>query len=85
MSKRRVVVTGLGLLSPVVGHFADACEHIFKGQCGIAPITRFDTTDFPSKFGGAVKDFNVEDYLSRKDAKKMDTFIHYGVAAGMQA
>ena len=85
MSKRRVVVTGLGLLSPVGGNVSDSWESILKGQSGIGPITRFDTTDFPSNFGGAVKDFDVNDYLSRKDSKKMDPFIHYGVAAGMQA
>ena len=76
MSKRRVVVTGLGLLSPVGGNVANSWENILNGQSGIAPITRFDTTDFPSNFGGAVKDFDVNDYLSRKDSKKMDPFIH---------
>ncbi|ORU91001.1 MAG: beta-ketoacyl-ACP synthase II [Cycloclasticus sp. symbiont of Poecilosclerida sp. N] len=85
MSKRRVVVTGLGLISPLGGHVADSWEGILQGQSGIGLITRFDTTDFPSKFAGAVKGFDIEEYVSRKDARKMDPFIHYGVAAGMQA
>ncbi|MEW5009093.1 MAG: beta-ketoacyl-ACP synthase II [Cycloclasticus sp.] len=85
MSKRRVVVTGLGLLSPVGGNVSESWDNILRGQSGIGPITRFDTTGFPSNFGGAVKNFDVNDYLKPKDAKKMDPFIHYGVAAGMQA
>ncbi len=85
MSKRRVVITGLGLISPVGGNVADSWDSILAGQSGIGPITRFDTTGFPSNFGGSVKDFEVSDYLTPKDAKKMDPFIHYGVAAGIQA
>ncbi|MDX2425917.1 MAG: beta-ketoacyl-ACP synthase II [Cycloclasticus sp.] len=85
MSKRRVVVTGLGLISPVGGNVSESWGNVLNGVSGIAPITRFDTTAFPSNFGGAVKNFDVNDYLSPKDAKKMDPFIHYGVAAGMQA
>ncbi|ORU89768.1 MAG: beta-ketoacyl-ACP synthase II [Cycloclasticus sp. symbiont of Poecilosclerida sp. M] len=85
MSKRRVVVTGLGALTPVGGSVAASWKNILAGQSGIGPITRFDTTGFPSTFAGAVKDFDVSDYLSPKDAKKMDPFIHYGVAAGIQA
>lgn len=85
MSKRRVVVTGLGLISPVGGNVPESWANILNGISGIAPITRFDTTAFPSNFGGAVKNFDVNDYMSPKDAKKMDPFIHYGVAAGMQA
>jgi len=85
VSKRRVVVTGLGLLSPVGGNVSESWDNILRGQSGIGPITRFDTTGFPSNFGGAVKNFDVNDYLKPKDAKKMDPFIHYGVAAGMQA
>jgi len=80
VSKRRVVVTGLGLLSPLGGNVADSWKNILDGKSGIGPITRFDTTNFPSTFGGAVKGFDVDDYMSRKDAKKMDPFIHYGVA-----
>ena len=85
MSKRRVVVTGLGLISPVGGNVSESWDNILKGLSGIGPITRFDTSDFPSNFGGAVKNFDVSDYLKPKDSKKMDPFIHYGVAAGMQA
>lgn len=85
MSKRRVVVTGLGLLSPLGSNVSDSWENVLAGKSGITPITRFDTTGFPSNFGGAVKDFEISDYLKPKDAKKMDPFIHYGVAAGLQA
>ncbi len=85
MSKRRVVVTGLGLLSPVGGNVQESWSNILDGKSGIGPITRFDTEGFPSNFGGAVKNFDVNDYMSPKDAKKMDPFIHYGIAAGMQA
>ena len=85
MSKRRVVVTGLGLLSPVGGSVKESWANILEGKSGIGPITRFDTEGFPSNFGGAVKNFDVNDYMSPKDAKKMDPFIHYGIAAGIQA
>lgn len=85
MSKRRVVITGLGLLSPLGSNVSDSWSKILDGKSGIGPITRFDPSEFPSMFGGAVKDFDVTDYLSVKDAKKMDPFIHYGVAAGIQA
>lgn len=85
MSKRRVVVTGLGMLSPVGGSVTESWSNILEGKSGIGPISRFDTEGFPSNFGGAVKNFDVNDYMSAKDAKKMDPFIHYGVAAGMQA
>jgi len=85
VSKRRVVITGLGLLSPLGSNVSDSWSKILDGKSGIGPITRFDPSEFPSMFGGAVKDFDVTDYLSVKDAKKMDPFIHYGVAAGIQA
>jgi len=85
VSKRRVVVTGLGLISPVGGNVSESWDSILKGLSGIGPIKRFDTSAFPSNFGGAVKNFEVSDYLKPKDSKKMDPFIHYGVAAGMQA
>jgi len=85
VSKRRVVVTGLGLLSPVGGSVKESWANILEGKSGIGPITRFDTEGFPSNFGGAVKNFDVNDYMSPKDAKKMDPFIHYGIAAGIQA
>ena len=86
MSKRRVVVTGLGMLSPV-GHSAEASwQALLQGQSGITNIEHFDTTDFPTKFAGLVKEFDPEQFgISRKDARKMDLFIQYGVAAGLQA
>lgn len=64
---------------------AEAWGNILAGVSGIAPLTHFDTTDFTVRFGGSIRDFNIEDYISRKDAKKMDPFIHYGMAAGIQA
>ncbi len=85
MSKRRVVVTGLGLITPVGNNVTEAWNNIVAGVSGIAPLTHFDTTDFSVRFGGSIRDFNVEDYISRKDVKKMDPFIHYGMAAGIQA
>ncbi len=85
MSKRRVVVTGLGLITPVGNNVTEAWSNIVAGVSGIAPLTHFDTTDFSVRFGGSIRGFNVEDYISRKDAKKMDPFIHYGMAAGIQA
>ncbi len=85
MTKRRVVITGLGMVSPVGGNVADAWANILAGKSGIAPITHFDVSDFPVRFGGSVKDFDVTDYMKAKDARKMAPFIHYGVAAGVQA
>ncbi|HWU98586.1 MAG TPA: beta-ketoacyl-ACP synthase II [Oxalicibacterium sp.] len=84
-SKRRVVVTGLGCVSPVGNSVADAWKAITAGQSGIATITKFDATPFSTHFAGEVKGFNIEDYIPGKEARHMDTFIHYGVAAGMQA
>lgn len=83
--KRRVVVTGLGCISPVGNTIADAWGAITSGKSGIATITKFDATPFTTHFAGEVKGFNVEDYLPAKEARNMDTFIHYGIAAGMQA
>ena len=85
MSKRRVVVTGLGLLTPVGNSVEASWEAIQAGQSGISTIEHFDTEKFACKFAGMVKDFNVEDYMSKKDSRKMDTFIQYGVAAADQA
>lgn len=84
-SKRRVVITGLGCVSPVGNSVADAWNAILAGQSGIATITKFDATPFSTNFAGEVKNFNIEDYIPGKEARHMDTFIHYGVAAGMQA
>lgn len=85
MSKRRVVVTGLGIVSPVGSAVETAWANILAGKSGIAPISHFDTSAFSVRFGGSVRDFNVEEYLSAKDARKMDPFIHYGLGAGIQA
>ena len=85
MSKRRVVITGLGMVSPVGLSVKESWENILAGKSGIAPITHFDTTGFSTTFGGSVKNFDVTNYISAKDAKKMDPFIHYGIAASMEA
>ena len=84
-SNRRVVITGLGCVSPVGNTVTDAWNSILAGQSGIATITKFDATPFSTHFAGEVKNFNIEDYIPGKEARHMDTFIHYGVAAGMQA
>ncbi len=83
--QRRVVVTGLGLVSPVGNTVGDAWENLLAGRSGIATITKFDHSGLSVHFGGEVKGFNIEDYISAKEARHMDTFIHYGVAAGTQA
>ena len=83
--QRRVVVTGLGLVSPVGNNVGDAWENLLAGRTGIATITKFDHSGLSVHFGGEVKGFNIEDYISAKEARHMDTFIHYGVAAGTQA
>ena len=85
MSKRRVVVTGLGIISPVGSTVPSAWEAVLNGKSGIGPITRMDVTAFPVRFGGAVQGFDVNQYISVKDARRMDEFMQYGVAAGMQA
>lgn len=85
MSKRRVVVTGMGMLSPVGNTVESSWKALLAGQSGIENIEHFDATDFPTRFAGLVKDFNCEEYMSKKDARKMDLFIQYGIAAGIQA
>ncbi len=85
MSKRRVVVTGLGLVSPVGNDVATAWGAILAGRSGIAPVTRFDTTSFPTHFGGEIRNLDLEPYITAKDARRMDAFMQYGVVAGMQA
>lgn len=85
MSKRRVVVTGLGHLSPVGNNVEQGWANIIAGQSGIARITRFDPSSCTSQIAGEVKGFDVTEYLSPKDARRMDIFIHYGMAAGIQA
>ena len=85
MSKRRVVVTGLGMVSPVGSTVQSAWDAVLRGESGIAPVTRFDVSAFPVRFGGAVRDFDVAQYIPPKEARRMDDFMHYGVAAGVQA
>lgn len=85
MSSRRVVVTGLGLITPVGNDVDSAWKAMVAGQSGINSIEHFDTSDFSTRFGGTVKDFDCTDYMSAKEARRMDTFMHYGIAAGVQA
>ena len=84
-NRRRVVVTGLGCISPVGNTVAASWDALLAGQSGIATITKFDASAFSTHFAGEVKGFNIEDYIPGKEARHMDTFIHYGMAAGMQA
>jgi 3-oxoacyl-[acyl-carrier-protein] synthase II len=85
MSKRRVVITGLGCISPVGNTVETAWEAIVAGKTGITAITKFDASAFSCKIAGEVKGFNVEEYMTSKEARTMDTFIHYGIAAAVQA
>ncbi len=85
MSARRVVVTGLGMVAPVGLDVPSAWESILAGKSGIQPITHFDVEPFSTQFGGPIYGFEITDYIPKKDARKMDKFIHYGVAAGCQA
>ena len=85
MSERRVVVTGLGLIAPVGLDVASGWESILAGKSGIQPITHFDIEPFSVHFGGPIYGFDVEQYIPKKEARKMDAFIHYGIAAGVQA
>ena len=85
MARRRVVITGLGIISPVGNSVEQAWQNILAGRSGIDRITRFDVSTFPVQIAGEVRDFEITQYLSAKDARRMDTFIHYGMAAGIQA
>jgi 3-oxoacyl-[acyl-carrier-protein] synthase II len=85
MSNRRVVVTGLGLVTPLGNDVSTTWEAILAGKSGIRPITHFDISEFSVRFGGTIVDFDITEYISQKDARKMDPFIHYGMAAGIQA
>ncbi len=85
MTQRRVVVTGLGIVSPVGNNVAAAWENILAGRSGVARITRFDPGAYRSQIAGEVRDFAVTDYVPAKDVRRMDLFIHYGVAASSQA
>ncbi len=85
MARRRVVVTGLGIISPVGISVAAAWSNIVAGKSGIGCITRFDTSTFPTRIAGEVKDFEVAKWLSAKEARRFDTFIHFGLAAAIDA
>jgi 3-oxoacyl-[acyl-carrier-protein] synthase II len=85
MTRRRVVVTGLGLVSPVGNSVAEGWANLVAGKSGIADITKFDASAFSCRFAGEVKGFDVEAYMPAKEARHMDTFIHYGMAAAIQA
>ena len=85
MAGRRVVVTGLGLVAPVGLDVKSAWDNILAGKSGIKPITHFDIEPFSTRFGGPIYGFEIGDYIAEKEAKKMDKFIHYGMAAGCQA
>jgi 3-oxoacyl-[acyl-carrier-protein] synthase II len=85
MSRRRVVVTGLGLISPVGNDVATGWAHLVAGQGGIGPITKFDASAFTSRIAGEVRGFQVSDWMPAKEARHFDTFIHYGIAASAQA
>ncbi len=85
MSERRVVITGLGMVAPVGHTVNDSWESILAGKSGIQPITHFDVEPFSVRFGGPIYGFDPTQYISKKDTRKMDKFIHYGMAAGCQA
>ncbi len=85
MARRRVVVTGMGMLTPLGNTVADTWDGILKGKSGITPIDHFDASAFTTHFAGTIRNLDIEQYLSVKDARKMDPFIQYGMAAGIQA
>ena len=85
MARRRVVITGLGLVSPVGNTVEEGWQNILAGRSGIAHVTKFDTAAFPVQIAGEVRNFDITSYISAKDARRMDTFIHFGMAAGIQA
>jgi len=85
MSRRRVVVTGLGCVSPVGNTVTEAWSNVLAGKSGIGAITKFDASAFSCKIAGEVRDFDLESYIGSKEARTMDTFIHYGIAAAAQA
>ncbi|MDO4723264.1 MAG: beta-ketoacyl-ACP synthase II [Comamonadaceae bacterium] len=85
MSRRRVVVTGLGCVSPVGNTVPQAWANILAGKSGIGPITKFDVSDFAAKIAGEVRDLDISPYINAKEARTMDTFIHYGIVAAHQA
>lgn len=85
MSNRRVVITGLGAVTPLANTVAETWDGIINGRSGITPIDSFDISPFATTFGGVIRNFDITQYIPDKDAKRMDAFIHYGIAAGCQA
>jgi len=85
VTRRRIAVTGLGVICPVGNTIKAAWDNILAGRSGIRPLSHFDVSGFSTRFGGTINDFSVTDYISPKDVKKMDPFMHYGLAAGIQA
>jgi 3-oxoacyl-[acyl-carrier-protein] synthase II len=85
VSKRRVVITGLGAVTPLANNVAETWDGIINGKSGIGPIDSFDISTFATTFGGVIRNFDISAYISEKDAKRMDGFVHYGIAAGCQA
>ena len=85
MTKRRVVVTGLGMITPVGNTVTETWGNILKGKSGISLLEHFDTSDFSVRIGGSIKNLVLDNYITKKEQKKMDPFIHYGIAAGVQA
>ena len=85
MSKRRIAITGLGIVSPVGNDIKTAWDNIVSGRSGIGKVERFDTTNFPVHFGGEIRNLDLEPYITSKDARRMDAFMQYGVVAGIQA
>ncbi len=85
MSKRKVAITGLGIISPIGNTVSEAWDNVIAGKSGITRITRFDVSDFSSKIAGEVNGFDITEYLSAKEARRMDIFIQYGMAAAIQA
>ena len=85
MAKHRVVITGIGILSPLGNDLASSWDGIVNGRSGIGPITHFDATNFATRIAGEVKGFDASEWIAPKDVKKMDPFVHYGVAGGLMA
>lgn len=85
MNSRRVVVTGLGLITPLGNDVSSSWNALKNGESGIGPITHMDVSDFSTRFGGSIKDFDCDRYLAPKEARRMDIFMRYGIAAGVQA
>ena len=85
MSKRKVVVTGMGMLTPLGSDLESSWSGLTAGKSGIRPITSFDVSEFPVRFGGQVPEFDVSEYLNPKEARRMDGFIQFGLVTGIQA